>query len=234
MSDPGGADKVRYTPQEVLSRIYDSTENAIRSYLIAGVSIDPGDIQIGAVEIKNYDTDDRQYVDTDHYAHVRSVLRLYNGGSPVDVSGSAPVPTTITDALQGFSGGLWQFELKAEDINLITKLTSIAANTEEIMNNVQRSEGWDYWDNTSNALPANTTGITLAPTEKIIQVSISNDEVAPSVRTIEYSFNGGAKWATLKVGEVRTVEDIYLASFKLRSGDAAGGEAYRAEVITEV
>lgn len=249
MSDPGGGKRHKLSTQEVLNSIWDETTEAIKVYMEAGVTINPGDIQIGAVELKNHDTDDRALIDTDHYLHVRAVQRLQNGGSPVDISDSNPMPTTITDPPLGFSGGVWHFSLDAETLGLMSLLSSQLdipltdlesqlsnANSElsSINNHTSRDEGWKTWNGTSDALPANTVGLTMTNGGLIQhQILISNDEVAPSVRTIEYSFDGGVTWMALKPGETRSIEGVFFETWKLRSGDASGGEAYRAEAFTE-
>ena len=52
------------------------------------IVLEPGDLQIGAVEIKNYDTDDRVFVSADHEMRVES--RLHAGdGTDITATGSA-------------------------------------------------------------------------------------------------------------------------------------------------
>lgn len=267
MTSPDGGTRKKWQVQDILNLVFDETEGALKAYLTAGVTIDPGDIQIGAVEIKNHDTDIRCIVDTDHRLYVRSILQLANAGSPVDVDGTNAVPSTIVDPVQGFSDDLWRFGLDAETIGLMAALNGSATSVfgdgtnkfleilvkdgtppagysslfelltylGAITQSVQRDEGWTAWNGTDDPLPANATGRTMTA-EGLIQhqVLIINDEnPATSIRTIQYSFNGGTKWFTLKPAESRLAEDIHFETWKLRSGDSAGGEAYRAEAFTE-
>jgi len=104
MTEPSGAEQLKLSSQGVLSVVYDEAQRALRSYLIAGVTIDPGEIKIGAVMLEDYDTEDRVRVDAEHYLFTRSILRLYNGGSPVDVSESDPVPTKASVPSSLFAG----------------------------------------------------------------------------------------------------------------------------------
>lgn len=51
------------SPSAISQTTYDSTNEAIRANIVAGdITINPGDIEIGAVEIKNATTDDRATV----------------------------------------------------------------------------------------------------------------------------------------------------------------------------
>ena len=114
MPDPGGAKKVRFSVQEVLSRSFDYANNAIKM----SATLEASDIQIGAVEIKNHDTGDRAYVDPEHYQHVRSQTLLdqtlsYTGES---FNGTDdPMPTSPSTLVLSIPAGTIRSSFIAND-----------------------------------------------------------------------------------------------------------------------
>lgn len=88
-----------YTPSvqaqynNVISRVYDQPENALR--IVGDINIKPGDIEIGAVEIKDHITDIRTAVDSTNALKVREAqletsINQYSSGT-----GTAGVLTDI-------------------------------------------------------------------------------------------------------------------------------------------
>lgn len=79
----------------VLSRVYDKVENALRVKGIS-VTLEGADIEIGAVELKNGTTDDRAFIAPDGALSVREAQNT----QPVNVfSTAAGTPAVFSDIL---------------------------------------------------------------------------------------------------------------------------------------
>lgn len=126
------ADRKRHPVQDILNLVFDEATNSLK----INATLEVSDIQIGAVEIKDHNGDDRVIVDTDHRMLTRALMQV--GGS--DLSALNPAPITITDSPVGYSGGLWRFGLDAETIGLMTALGNIQTYTENLRDYVLGDE----------------------------------------------------------------------------------------------
>jgi len=242
-----GADKVRYSIQEVLSSIYDEANKSIK----ASVDIEGSTVEVGAVQIEDPDTPSQKVkVDAQQRLHTRANMQVLQS----DVSTSNPVPTSIMDEALAYDdvNDLWRMTLVEDETgwlesidtllatqlniplsNLEAELQSLVSLSESLELNVEPHVAWKHWSHVSDPLPALPATVTLdfGATGKLWDMT-NDDSTGPTGNSLEYSLDGGISWAELKKGESLT-RTVWTQIIQLRRAPANAAVLYRVDAEGE-
>ena len=156
------------------------------------INLEPGDIQIGAVEIKNHDTDDRVFVSTAHEMRVES--RLHDGAG-----------TDLTS-----TGGALDINLKSGIVKDADD-NSIAANQAGLQLGIgllygyDGSANWERITQTGGSLDVNVTAGGGGP-EDTDDGSIAGGQQLVLGSTLNYGWNGST-WERINSSTNRLIVD---------------------------